>query len=449
MMFGASPADVKTFVLFVPKFEENAHGEQAGFVVTFNKAYDLEKLKTGVQSAMGKDEKVQAKAVSNRTAAILVNFPEKAAEPAAEGPLSAALLEAASGKHAAVLGIAPASFPAVLRDDNCPLQLRPFQPLFKATAVTATLDLKPSIELSVTVKTATAGQAVECEKALGTLLGLAEEALAEEQKEIEKDKTAKTSPKDLLAVMSATAGTLKKAKYSTLGNETQLTLSLPSDLPFGTAYLSAREHVEKAVALEKSANNLKQIALATMNYADSMNGNLPPAAVCDKSGKPLLSWRVLILPYIEEEQLFKQFKLDEAWDSAHNKKLLAKMPSTYAIPAVTKPGDTDTHYRVFVGKGAGWDWVQGARFPQSFTDGTSQTILCVTAAEAVPWTKPDELEFDPNKDMRKQLGAIVQGKVQVAMFDGSVHILKKMPSQETIHALITRASGDIPGPDFP
>ena len=95
-----------------------------------------------------------------------------------------------------------------------------------------------------------------------------------------------------------------------------------------------------------------------------------------------------------------------------------------------------------MGNGAGFDWVQGGRYPASITDGTSQTLMCVTAAEAVPWTKPDELEFDPKKDMRKLLGAVVRGKIQVAMFDGSSRTLKKMPSQETLNALITRAGGE-------
>jgi len=61
----------------------------------------------------------------------------------------------------------------------------------------------------------------------------------------------------------------------------------------------------------------------------------------------------------------------------------------------------------------------------------------------VPWTKPDELEFDPEKDMTKLLGTIVNGKVQAAMFDGSVRTLSKIPDQMTLNALITRAGGEV------
>jgi len=204
----------------------------------------------------------------------------------------------------------------------------------------------------------------------------------------------------------------------------------------------------EAAAAQASANNLKQIAIAMHNYSDNHNSTMPPAAVCDKTGKPLLSWRVLILPYIEQDDLFKQFKLDESWDSEHNKKLLAKMPRTYAIPGKNKPGDTNTHYRVFVGNGAGFDWVRGARFPADFSDGTSNTIMCVTAETAVPWTKPDELEFDPDKDMTRLVGLVANGRMQIALFDGSVRTYAKVPSKQTLHFAITRAGGEVLGSDF-
>ena len=133
--------------------------------------------------------------------------------------------------------------------------------------------------------------------------------------------------------------------------------------------------------------------------------------------------------------------------ATNNKKLLAKMPRVYAMPGKTQPGDTNTYYRVFVGNGAGFDWVMGCKLTQ-IPDGTSNTIMVVTAAEAVPWTKPDELDFDPKKDMTKLLGAIVNGRPQVAMFDGSVRTLSKIPDQKTLNAYITRAGGEVV-PDLP
>src|SRR5438067_2546418 len=81
----------------------------------------------------------------------------------------------------------------------------------------------------------------------------------------------------------------------------------------------------------KSTDKLKQISLAFHDYVSAF-GKLPTAAITDKNGKPLLSWRVTILPFVEHEKLYQQFKLDEPWDSAHNIKLVQQMPSLYQHP---------------------------------------------------------------------------------------------------------------------
>ena len=171
----------------------------------------------------------------------------------------------------------------------------------------------------------------------------------------------------------------------------------------------------------KGANNLKQIGLALHNYHDT-NGAMPPAAIVDKNGKPLLSWRVPILPYIEQDNLYKQFKLDEPWDSEHNKKLIDKMPPVYTLPnKMSKP--TETHYRVLVGNESMWDWIQGTYIAQ-ITDGLSNTWMVVEAEDGVPWTKPDELEFDPKKPLPK-FSTKFKGGFHVLYGDGSVRFYKQ------------------------
>ena len=87
----------------------------------------------------------------------------------------------------------------------------------------------------------------------------------------------------------------------------------------------------QAAIRSQCVNNEKQIGLAIHNYIVS-HGSFPPAYTHDKAGKPLLSWRVLILPYIEQDALYKEFHLDEPWDSPHNKALIARMPATYRCP---------------------------------------------------------------------------------------------------------------------
>jgi hypothetical protein len=139
---------------------------------------------------------------------------------------------------------------------------------------------------------------------------------------------------------------------------------------------------------------LKQIGVAFHEYYNS-HGQLPPAVVRDKGGRTLYSWRVLLLPLLEEADLSQSFNLGEPWDSPHNKPLAAKTPRCY-LPSVP-PDDAGerglTHYQVFVGPGTAFER-DGLTF-QDFPDGPSNTLLVVETREAVPWSKPADLEYDP------------------------------------------------------
>ena len=159
---------------------------------------------------------------------------------------------------------------------------------------------------------------------------------------------------------------------------------------------SAREAARRA----QSMNNLKQIGLAMHNYHDARRP-FPPAFKADKDGKPLLSWRVLILPYLEEDELYQQFHLDEPWDSEHNKKLIDKMPDVYKSPNSSLAGEGKTNYLTVRGEKTIFSGGKGARIAD-IADGTSNTIMVVEAADekAVPWTKPDDFEYDENNPLK-------------------------------------------------
>jgi hypothetical protein len=447
--FGVNLDDLKSVVVFVPKLKGPEDTEQLGVVLTFAKAFDKAKLEEGAKRLFGKRAKFKLLAPSDTVALVLVGLGDEYAKPQpadAEGPLTAAIQAAASGKHTLVVASALGSLPDELQKDDLPGPVRAFQPIFKAQSITAVVNLGKSIDLNVRVKTKREAQAVDAEKALAAFATLVTDQLSRELPDLEKDAAKEADLKDLVKVFKAVLGAAKGAKFGVDGTEAKLTATLPLDgLPLAAAFLTGVRKAEQSASAGKSANNLKQIAIAMHSYHDTY-GQFPPAAVCDKKGKPQLSWRVLILPYIEQTELYKQFKLDEPWDSENNKKLLAKMPNVYALPG-SKLGETNTHYRVFVGNGAGFDWVMGGKIA-GITDGTSNTLMVVTAADAVPWTKPDELEYDPEKDMSKLIGLVVNGKAQVAMFDGSVRTLKKLPSKETLHALITKNGGEVIGNDF-
>ena len=89
--------------------------------------------------------------------------------------------------------------------------------------------------------------------------------------------------------------------------------------------------------------NLHQIGLALHTYHD-VHGSFPAQANYDSQGKPLLSWRVHILPYLGEETLYKEFHLQESWDSEHNRSLLARMPAFYRCPSLPRSLKNKTTY---------------------------------------------------------------------------------------------------------
>ena len=194
-----------------------------------------------------------------------------------------------------------------------------------------------------------------------------------------------------------------------------------------------------------SANNLKQLALAVHNYAD-VNGRLP-ADIVGKDGKPLLSWRIELLPYLEQEPLYRQFRRDEPWDSEHNKTLLAKMPDVFASPRVKVKAAGHTVYQGFAGPGALFEPGKRRAFA-GIPDGTSNTILAVESSVAVAWTKPADLPFDEKKDL-PDIGKAYGGKPLAVLCDGSVRVLDltKM-SPRTLKAAITVGGAEVLGADW-
>ncbi|MFO0946614.1 MAG: DUF1559 domain-containing protein [Planctomycetota bacterium] len=203
---------------------------------------------------------------------------------------------------------------------------------------------------------------------------------------------------------------------------------------FAALLLPAIQQAREAARRTQSASNLKNIAVAMLNYHD-VNRSFPAQAIRDAEGKPLLSWRVAILPYIEQLELYKQFKLDEPWDSEHNRSLLSKMPAVYANPNV--PGNENTVYLALVGKGGVFDGEKGTPI-RMILDGTSRTLLAAeaNADQAVPWTKPEDLEFDPDQPFRG-LGNLRPNGFNVLFADGSVHFILKSVDPNLLRALFT------------
>lgn len=214
---------------------------------------------------------------------------------------------------------------------------------------------------------------------------------------------------------------------------------------------SSKTTTRSSRELEKSENNLRQIGLALQHYHTAHN-KLPPAGKIDSEAAKAkaqatsngLSWRVHILPYLEQEELYRKFRLNEPWDSDHNRKLLDEMPVVYLTPGTASGRPMQTHYRVFVGDfrdPSSWTMFHATQPTtlQSVADGLSSTIMVAESDEAVPWTKPDEMPFTwtgPLPPVGKTLSPWL-----ALMGDGSVRRLPRDLPQDMLRRLIAAADG--------
>ena len=230
------------------------------------------------------------------------------------------------------------------------------------------------------------------------------------------------------------------------------TLSLELDDREGDLTVVARGMIQPvlettiiASARVLSVNQLKQIMVAMHNYHDTFK-RFPPPAILDGDGKPLLSWRVAILPFLDTE-LSLQFHRDEPWDSPHNKTLLARMPDVYRCP-LAKVADDHTVFLTPRGEGTVFAGPEGMPI-RRIIDGSSKTIAIVEADDihAVPWTKPDDWPFDPERPTAG-LGGHFPDVFLTGACDASVHTIKLSIDPEIMRSLISHAGREpIPWPN--
>jgi hypothetical protein len=285
-------------------------------------------------------------------------------------------------------------------------------------------------------------------------VALARQAATEFLKAADKEKDGIPQQEDieqqtLVRLLKFAEPTLKTAKVNQRGVDVQVATSLNTDAETLSATLAeSAVRIKVSAQRARSANNLRQIGIAMHVYHDA-HGHLPPAVVTDKNGKPLYSWRVLLLPYFEQEQLFKQFNLEEPWDSEHNKSLLAKIPPVYAPVGGKTKEPYATYYQVMYGPRAAFKPGKKTRITADFPDGLSNTILAVEAGEPVPWTKPADVPYAPDKPLPR-FGGLFPGlpKFNVVLADGSVRFLKRTISEKTLRAAITPDDGEPLGSDF-
>lgn len=204
--------------------------------------------------------------------------------------------------------------------------------------------------------------------------------------------------------------------------------------------LPAVQGARDAARLAQEVNQLKQLALAFHNY-ESANRKLP-TNIYDENGNALLSWRVQLLPYLEGNNLYGQFHLDEPWDSPHNLKIAKTVPELFVSPSTPEIAEEGkTRFVALAGEETLFPGNKKMTFA-GVRDGLSNTLLYVHTAPsaAVPWTKPADIQYNAEKPLQ---GIRWAGKpIAIALSDGSCHRLPNDVDKEAFKAMVTPNGGE-------
>ena len=185
------------------------------------------------------------------------------------------------------------------------------------------------------------------------------------------------------------------------------------------------------------------LGLAVANYHD-VHGHYPQPYLTDAVGTPTQSWRLSVLPYLEQEALLNEYIRAEAWDSPTNSQLAARMPRVYAMHGDYRPGTTTANYLALVGTETVWPPDKKVN-SKDIKDGPSNTLLIVeNRGLKVHWMEPRDLDFDTMDwtiDSPQGISSRYDA-LGAVLLDGSVRRLSKKLSPEALRAMATIAGGD-------
>ena len=287
-------------------------------------------------------------------------------------------------------------------------------------------------------------------------------------------KREKTTPKGGFNVwtLDALEPLLASVRTRNEGNAVRIEGSVDMDVV--RRALPPLAEMRKSAAKSISENHLKQIALAMHMYHDTYR-HLPPAVLYGPDGKTPYSWRVALLPFLVQKDLYDRYRFDEPWDGPNNRKLAETVVSVYQCPG--EPANSpNACYFVLVGPHTVFENIKGRsdntpgmgpmgmsgtsssgggagaflpitstpREAVSFADirnGTSNTLMIVEAKRNIPWSKPEDIPYDPKKPI-PELGGFSDDGFHAAMCNGSVQLFPKSISEKTLRALITRDGGE-------
>jgi len=211
--------------------------------------------------------------------------------------------------------------------------------------------------------------------------------------------------------------------------------------------LPAVQQAREAARRTQCKNNLKQIALAMHNYHDSY-GTFPPAVTYSADGKPMHSWRVLLLPFLDQVALHAQYNMNEPWNSPANSQLLSRMPKVYACPS-SPPELGVTHYAVPVGPRTMFPPERGVA-AREITDGTSATLMVIeTFGTSLNWMAPVDMTVSAGVPGAQPVAfsSLHTGGFHVSLADGSVRYLSyDVATPQVLDAMLSRDGGEAVAP---
>ena len=193
-------------------------------------------------------------------------------------------------------------------------------------------------------------------------------------------------------------------------------------------------------------NNIRQIAIALQNYHDAL-GTFPPAYIADADGKPMHSWRMLILPFLEQKNLYDLYDFSEPWDGPNNSKLAAEFPRLKIFMCASSTNVNETNYFAVVGQQTIWPDERAAKL-SDIKDGAASTIQIVEVHNTgIHWMEPRDLDFvqmpmSVNPTLGQGISSAHQGGAMVALADGSSRFIKNETSPKTLRGLLTIAGGE-------
>ena len=218
--------------------------------------------------------------------------------------------------------------------------------------------------------------------------------------------------------------------------------------------LPATRTARPAAYRVQCSNNLKQIALALQNY-QYVYGTLPPAYITDEDGTPMHSWRVLILPYLEQRILYEQYRFDEPWNGPNNRRLAELIPAVYRCPSFSPKKGRDgadatgtemlTQYVVICDEKTFLPGSHALKMNE-INEGKDNTLLIVELdAECVPWMAPRDIDLSGfARVLKDQSNSRLQhtGGLHVARVDGSVQFISDKIDRDILYRLFTSNVGE-------